>query len=237
MMRAMSGRTIGHLFALLLATLAACGSKKQPEAPPAPRPDAAVIVDDEPSPTCTADETHCCRADGTVVVPGGCQPVFHDGVEPNVERAPDGSCQPVPCQLRCLPESAQIATPTGDRPITSLAVGDEVWSRDAAGERIVVRIARLQSLPVTEPHTIIELTLADGRVVRASEAHPDGNGATLGALTVGARLDSSTVRAISRVPYDGTRTWDLLPDGPTGTYWADGVLLGSTLAAPPAPSP
>jgi hypothetical protein len=26
-------------------------------------------------------------------------------------------------------------------------------------------------------------------------------------------------------------TYDLLPSGPTGTYWADGVLLGSTLFA------
>jgi hypothetical protein len=32
------------------------------------------------------------------------------------------------------------------------------------------------------------------------------------------------------VPYDGTRTYDLLPAGATGTYWANGVLLSSTLA-------
>jgi hypothetical protein len=30
-------------------------------------------------------------------------------------------------------------------------------------------------------------------------------------------------------PYDGGFTFDLLPDGPTGVYIADGVQLGSTL--------
>ena len=31
------------------------------------------------------------------------------------------------------------------------------------------------------------------------------------------------------LPYIGD-TWDLLPRSTTGTYWADGVLLGSTLS-------
>lgn len=230
MMRAMSARR-GSWLLLALLPLAACGSKKQPESPPLTSHDAAVI-DDDPVAGCTADQDHCCRDDGTVVVPGGCQPVFREGQEPNVERAPDGSCQPVPCQLRCLPETAMISTPTGDRPIARLAVGDEVWTRDAAGQRVAARIAQLQALPVTEAHVLIELILADGRLVRASEGHPDSHGVALGALAVGDAFDGSTVRAATRVPYDGSRTWDLLPEGATGTYWADGVLLGSTLAAP-----
>jgi hypothetical protein len=32
------------------------------------------------------------------------------------------------------------------------------------------------------------------------------------------------------VPYAGDRTYDLLPAGPTGAYWANGILLSSTLA-------
>jgi hypothetical protein len=31
------------------------------------------------------------------------------------------------------------------------------------------------------------------------------------------------------VPYAGGRTWDLLPAGATGSYWANGILLASTL--------
>jgi hypothetical protein len=38
------------------------------------------------------------------------------------------------------------------------------------------------------------------------------------------------VAATSLRLHDGA-TYDLLPSGPTGAYWADGVLLGSTLFA------
>jgi hypothetical protein len=31
------------------------------------------------------------------------------------------------------------------------------------------------------------------------------------------------------VRYDGGATFDILPGGVTGAYWANGVLLGSTL--------
>jgi len=31
------------------------------------------------------------------------------------------------------------------------------------------------------------------------------------------------------VPYAGSATYDLLPAGPTTTYWANGILLASTL--------
>ena len=31
------------------------------------------------------------------------------------------------------------------------------------------------------------------------------------------------------IPYEGLFTFDLLPAGPTGTYFADGILLRSTL--------
>jgi len=32
------------------------------------------------------------------------------------------------------------------------------------------------------------------------------------------------------VAYSGDRTYDLLPAGPTGFYWAGGILLSSTLS-------
>jgi hypothetical protein len=32
------------------------------------------------------------------------------------------------------------------------------------------------------------------------------------------------------IPYTNGSTYDLLPSGPTGTYFADGILLRSTLA-------
>jgi len=38
-----------------------------------------------------------------------------------------------------------------------------------------------------------------------------------------------TVAGAERTPYRSGTTFDLLPSGPTGTYWADGIPLGSTL--------
>jgi hypothetical protein len=46
---------------------------------------------------------------------------------------------------------------------------------------------------------------------------------------LGDPVDGSGVILIENVPYSGSATYDLLPAGETGLYWADGVLLGSTL--------
>jgi len=165
------------------------------------------------------------------VRPGGCQPSYPDNVRPATQRGADGRCVDVPCHLKCLPETARIATPHGDVAVTALRAGDEVWTVDRDGARIASRILVVSSVPVTAPHAIVELTLADGRVARASAGHPSATGAPLGNLAPGDRLDRTAITATRTLAYGGARTWDLLPDGPTGAYWADGVLLGSTLSA------
>jgi hypothetical protein len=45
-------------------------------------------------------------------------------------------------------------------------------------------------------------------------------------------LDGSSVVLAQRVRYAGQATFDILPSGTTGTYWANGVLLQSTLKRP-----
>jgi hypothetical protein len=168
--------------------------------------------------------------DGRLVVPGGCQPIYPRDVEPATRRNPDGTCQPIECRLRCLPETARIDTPDGPVVVTALRTGDLVFTRDETGARIVAPVLRVRAVPVTRPHAVTELALADGRVVRASAAHPTaGGGPDLGELRVGDWVDGAEIVAARTVPYDGSHTWDLRPAGPTGEYWADGVLLGSTL--------
>jgi hypothetical protein len=180
--------------------------------------------------TCTADASHCCMPDGTVVRPGGCQPSYPDNVQPATERAADGTCFQIECHLKCLPEDARIATPRGDVPVRELAAGDEVWTLDGEGRRVAARVYVTSSVPVIERHEIVEVTLDDGRTVRASAAHPLAErGGTVGELAPGARFDGATIAAVRTLAYDAPRTWDVLPDGATGAYWADGVLLGSTL--------
>ena len=78
-------------------------------------------------------------------------------------------------------------------------------------------------------HDALRLDLADGRSVSGSAAHPTADGRRLGELAAGSPLDGSSVVAVSRIHLDDGGTYDLLPAGPTGDYWADGVLLGSTM--------
>ena len=181
---------------------------------------------------CKADAQHCCQADGKIVKPGGCSPSYPTGVVGGVVRGEDGGCKPIPCFLRCLPASAEILTPAGEVSVASLAIGDEVWTQDVHGTRIAASLLAVRATPVTGAHHLVEVALADGRTVRGSPAHPAADGRLLGALLPGDELDGSTVVAVVERAYEGDATWDLLPAGPTGVYWSDGVLLGSTLAAP-----
>lgn len=218
--------------ASLLIFLIACGSSKPAPAPPPENviPDAApgvAAIDAAPAGECDPAAPNCCRLpDGDWIV-FGCEPVNQAGDPPNHTKNDDGSCGP--CLLRCLPPATRIATPTGDREIASLTEGELVWTVDAAGARVAAPIVRIRPLAAPSTHVVMRVTLDDGRVVTGSAGHPTADGRELGALVPGAALDGAQVTAIEVVPLDGDATWDLLPDGATGAYWADGVLLGSTL--------
>jgi hypothetical protein len=86
-------------------------------------------------------------------------------------------------------------------------------------------------VPVPGTHEVIHLVLSDGRQVWASPGHPTADGRRLGDLAVGEALDGGRIVRMERVRYGLGATYDLLPAGGTGQYWADGILLGSTLAA------
>lgn len=128
----------------------------------------------------------------------------------------------------CLSAGTFIDTPRGPVAVTDLGVGDVVWTLDASGHRVGAPVVATGSVEAPTGHAVLRVTLSDGRTVTASPGHPTSDGRALGGLAVGDRLDGSAVVAIERLPYRG-RTYDLLPAGPTGAYWADGVLLGSTL--------
>ncbi len=226
-------------FPVLLVMLVACGGSKPTGESPAPGvPDAAPAIVTPapadaaaPAPTTDCPEDLCCRtSSGDWVRPGGCQPSYPDDVQPATVRGDDGDCEPIECHLKCLPVTARIATPSGEVPVDQLAAGDPVWSVDAGGARVEARVLMVRSIPVRGSHQVVEVTLDDGRSVRASAGHPLAGSGTVGDLAPGDRLDGATVITVRALAYDGAATWDLLPDGPTGLYWADGVLLGSTLS-------
>jgi hypothetical protein len=129
----------------------------------------------------------------------------------------------------CLSEAAWIDTPGGPVAVVDLRSGDWVWTLTLDGRRIAVPVLQVGSTPSTAGHVMVRLTLGDGRVVLASPGHPTADGMPISSLRAGDWIDGSVIVLAERVPYSGSATYDLLPAGDTSVYWADGVLLGSTL--------
>jgi Hint domain len=128
----------------------------------------------------------------------------------------------------CLAATSRIATPDGEIPVAELRPGMLVWTIDA-GRRVAAPISVVGHTHAPFGHRVIRVVLADGRAVVASPGHPTADGRRVGDLNPGDLLDGSRVITTESIPYVGD-TWDLLPLSSTGAYWADGVLLGSTLA-------
>ena len=129
----------------------------------------------------------------------------------------------------CLAAWTMIATPDGQIAVTNLTVGMPVWTMDQAGRRVAATVTKVGSIQAPIGHTVVHIVLADGRQVWVSPGHPTIDGRHVGELGVGDQLDGSTVVSADRVAYVG-KTFDLLPSGATGDYWADGVALHSSLA-------
>ena len=130
----------------------------------------------------------------------------------------------------CLAKGTLIDTPRGPIPVENLRLGDSVWTVNGAGERVAATILRTSRVPVPATHQVVHVTLSDGRELWASPGHPTTDGKMLGDLAVNDRLDGALVINVERLHYAGTATYDLLPSGNTGFYWANGILIGSTLA-------
>src|SRR5258706_10994428 len=133
-----------------------------------------------------------------------------------------------PCPI-CLARGTRIATPSGDVAVEGLRVGDLVWTIDAAGVRVALPLVEIGSTPVPATHRVVQLRLDDGRAVDVSPGHPTADGRKVGDLSAGDRYDGARVVSAELSPYVGGATFDVLPEGATGVYWANGVLLGSPL--------
>ncbi len=129
----------------------------------------------------------------------------------------------------CLAAGTLIGTPDGDVAVENLVVGSRVWTF-VAGYKTEARIVKVDSTQAPASFQVMTVKLADGRSVTASPGHPTADGRTLGELKAGDMLDNSNVVSASLSDYTG-RTYDLLPDGPSGLYLANGIRLQSTLTA------
>jgi hypothetical protein len=148
-----------------------------------------------------------------------------DGVVTVTSRTPTGAPN---CPI-CLAASTLVSTPSGNVRVTDVKVGMLVWTAGVDGSRVAARVLEVGSIEVPSSHLMVHLVLADGRELSASPGHRTADGRRLGSLAGGDALDGSTIVRWELVPYSDGRTYDLLPAGSTGTYWANGVLLSSTL--------
>ena len=142
--------------------------------------------------------------------------------------ASQGSTGPPPCPI-CLARGTRIATPAGPVAVEELREGMAVWTADEQGRRVAGVVLVAGNMTAPADHVVVDLVLSDGRAVHASPSHPLADGRPLGTLAPGDTVDGATVLSVERVRYGSGTTFDLLPSGPSGTYWADDVALGSTL--------
>ena len=134
-----------------------------------------------------------------------------------------------PCPI-CLARGTRIATPDGSVAVEDVREGMRIWTLDEHGARVVATVERTGNMTAPSDHEVVHLVLDDGRELRASPAHPLADGRPLGSLSAGDVVDGALVMSAGREPYGFGTTFDLLPSGPSGLYWADGVLLQTTLA-------
>jgi hypothetical protein len=161
------------------------------------------------------------------------------GTEPNQTVAGviglDGAIRETSRQARpggcpiCLEAATRIATPGGDVAVALIRPGDMVWTTDAYGRRVAAPVEQTISRETPGPHLMLWLALSDGRTLVAAGAHPSADGTFLRQLHIGDPYDGATIVSMDWVTSTAPTTFDLLPAGATGTYWANGIMVGSTL--------
>ena len=149
-------------------------------------------------------------------------------------KGPANSC-------RCLPFGAGILTPSGPIDISNINIGDTVYTSNMMGGRQLAAVLQTNKVAVPENYKMLRISLDDGRNIDASASHPfpvlinDSHGMfgyqtrLLKTLRIGDIFDGAKIVDIKTITYTGKYTYDILPEGGTGNYWANNILVSSTL--------
>jgi hypothetical protein len=129
----------------------------------------------------------------------------------------------------CLSGSAKIETPKGTIEVKDIVVGMSVWTQGSDGKRNMAIVLKAGRTVVSPEHMMVDLKLSDGRELVVSPGHPLADGRHVGNLQVGDVVQDAHVISTNRIPNTNGYTYDILPSGDTGEYWADGILMQSTL--------
>ena len=126
----------------------------------------------------------------------------------------------------CLPFDVEIKTLTAQKRVSDIKVGDIVLSDGGKPARVI----RINRVVVGKTHKIMKISFTDGTVLRGSLRHPTADGKMFGDLKVGDSVDGKIITELKLLPYTNHNyTYDILTDSRNGNYYADGVLIGSTL--------
>ena len=132
-------------------------------------------------------------------------------------------------RCRCLSGQTLISTPDELKMIKDLKIGMYVFTLDRKGNKVVAPLINVAKVSVPNNYLISHVLLSDNRELFASNAHPTADGRTIGELLSNDDFDGARVVKKELVSYGNSFTYDILPAGDTGFYWANGILLGSTL--------
>ncbi len=96
------------------------------------------------------------------------------------------------------------------------------------GRVVDVPIVEIHRNPARNHH-VVRVELTNGSVLEISAPHPTADGRTFGDLRDNDTLGGVRIERVTVVPYGPAFTYDILPASDSGTYYAGGVLIGSTL--------
>ncbi|CAN5118759.1 hypothetical protein BH11PAT1_BH11PAT1_6460 [soil metagenome] len=141
----------------------------------------------------------------------------------NDMQPPNGGCP------KCLASNTWIDTPNGHINVKDIRVGDKVWSITKSGNRVSSKVKKISSTIVPQKHHVTHLVLSNGSSVWVSPNHPTIDKRTIGELHIGDSYNDLKIISTDSMSYWDEKTYDILPDNDTGFYYANGILLGSTL--------
>jgi hypothetical protein len=106
-------------------------------------------------------------------------------------------------------------------------VGDLVYSVHDGAIKLVP-IVQVNRVPVFQHH-VLAVEFASGAHFEMSAGHPTAQGRPISDLAVGQTILGDRITSITEIAYRHPYTYDVLPGSDSGSYFADGVLVGSTL--------
>ncbi|MCB0839978.1 MAG: hypothetical protein KDD99_25085 [Bacteroidetes bacterium] len=129
----------------------------------------------------------------------------------------------------CLHPQTMILTYEGEKEVQSISEGEYIWTLNECEEKELQPVIWTNQVKVPASHQLLDIAFENGQHLKVSPLHPDIQGNALKDLTIGSYLNGEKVVSIEMIPANIPATWDILPAGATGAYFANGVAIGSTL--------